>query len=238
MRSYLRHVIRLSFGLMITSAAGCATLPSIDSPIDNIPVHEIVMRVKCELFTAVRSELEDALIKGAGDPKLSQDPPPSEARGEAESVQDKETNKPPPSLEGEGVSTPGQPPPAARTKPKTTSKWEVGPYYFKSSSPYYFLTTWVAAVDLTLIVNSQSGVTPGVSLINPLAQVVDKVRGTFPQSFTLGVGGTLNGQANRTEPLVLCSHSVRCGMNYNIKVSNADCTKIAMLRIQETSVEA
>jgi hypothetical protein len=58
---------------------------------------------------------------------------------------------------------------------------------------------WTAGVDLTLIVNTQAGITPGVSIINPLAQVVDKARGTFSQSFSLAAGGTLNGQANRTD---------------------------------------
>ena len=44
-------------------------------------------------------------------------------------------------------------------------------------------TNWGATVDLTLIVNTQAGITPGVSVINLLAQVVDKARGTFSQSF-------------------------------------------------------
>jgi hypothetical protein len=58
---------------------------------------------------------------------------------------------------------------------------------------------WKAGVDLTLIVNTQSGITPGVSFINPLVQAVDKARGTFSQSFSLAAGGTLNGLVTRTD---------------------------------------
>jgi hypothetical protein len=64
---------------------------------------------------------------------------------------------------------------------------------------YTFLQDWVARFDLTLIVSAQSGLSPGVSFIDPLNQIVDKARGTFPQSFALGVGGGVNGIANRTE---------------------------------------
>jgi hypothetical protein len=68
-------------------------------------------------------------------------------------------------------------------------------------SVYSFLTNWDATVDLTLIANDLSAISPGVSLVNPLKQVVDKARGTFSQSFSLGLGGGVSGQAIRTETL-------------------------------------
>jgi hypothetical protein len=51
-----------------------------------------------------------------------------------------------------------------------------------------FLNDWNASVSLTLTVDEQSSIAPGVSFINPLTQVVDKTRGTFPQSFSFGLG--------------------------------------------------
>jgi hypothetical protein len=66
---------------------------------------------------------------------------------------------------------------------------------------YPFLKTWQARANLTLTVNTQSGITPGVSIIDPLAQIVDKARGTFSQSFSVAIGANLNGSANRIEKM-------------------------------------
>jgi hypothetical protein len=68
-------------------------------------------------------------------------------------------------------------------------------------SPYYFIPTWVAKFDLTVTVNAQSGLSPGVSLINPLHQIADSARGTFPQSASLGIGAGYTGTASRIETL-------------------------------------
>jgi len=62
-----------------------------------------------------------------------------------------------------------------------------------------FLKSWTATVDLTFMVDANSGLSPGVSVVNPLVQVVDKARGTFSQSFSFGVGGALNGRAVRND---------------------------------------
>lgn len=65
------------------------------------------------------------------------------------------------------------------------------------------LRTWSARMDLTFTINTSSGISPGVSFITPLTQIVDKARGTFSQSFTFGIGGGLSGSANRIEKISL-----------------------------------
>ena len=64
---------------------------------------------------------------------------------------------------------------------------------------YAFLKGWIATVDLTLIVNEQSGISPGVSLIEPLKTVALAGKGTFSQTFSAGLGGGVTGQANLTD---------------------------------------
>lgn len=54
-----------------------------------------------------------------------------------------------------------------------------------------FLTQWAAKVHMTLTVDDQASINPGLTVTDPLA-----VAGT---SFSLGVGGTLTGQAQRIE---------------------------------------
>ncbi|MGJ4941430.1 hypothetical protein ACQR1W_12725 [Bradyrhizobium sp. HKCCYLS1011] len=54
-----------------------------------------------------------------------------------------------------------------------------------------FLTQWAAKVHMTLSVDDQASINPGLAVTDPLA-----VAGT---SFSLGVGGTFTGQAVRSE---------------------------------------
>ena len=104
---------------------GCTTTPSIEVETRQVPVSEIVERVKCEIWQATKDRLAD---------------------------------------------------------------------------PYFaFLKKWDATVDLTLMVNEQSGISPGVSLIQPLNNVVLANKGTFSQSFSLGLGGGVTGQANLSD---------------------------------------
>jgi len=56
---------------------------------------------------------------------------------------------------------------------------------------YGFLTQWAAKVHMTLAVDDQASINPGLTVTDPLAAA-----GT---SFSLGVGGTFTGQAVRTE---------------------------------------
>jgi hypothetical protein len=64
---------------------------------------------------------------------------------------------------------------------------------------YAWLDGWTVQADLNLIVNDQSGITPGLSLINPLNQVTIPQKGTFSQSFSMGIGGSANTTAVRNE---------------------------------------
>jgi hypothetical protein len=73
---------------------------------------------------------------------------------------------------------------------------------------YEWLASWTAQVDLNLLVNNQSGLTPGVTIVDPLHQVAIPRVGTFSQSFTMGLGGGLNTTAARTETITF-SLSVR-----------------------------
>ena len=73
---------------------------------------------------------------------------------------------------------------------------------------YQWLDSWTAQVDLNLLVNNQSGLTPGVTIVDPLHQVAIPRVGTFSQSFTMGLGGGLNTTAARTETITF-SLSVR-----------------------------
>lgn len=70
----------------------------------------------------------------------------------------------------------------------------VGAVYTKANQDparYGFLTQWAAKVHLTLTVDDQASFSPGLTVTDPLSVV-----GT---SFSLGVGGTYTGQAQRTE---------------------------------------
>jgi len=66
---------------------------------------------------------------------------------------------------------------------------------------YDWLNDWTAQVDLNLLVNHQSGLTPGATFIDPLHQVVIPRVGNFSQSFSLGLGGGVNTTAARTETI-------------------------------------
>jgi hypothetical protein len=48
---------------------------------------------------------------------------------------------------------------------------------------FAFLNKWDATVDLTLMINEQSVISPGVSIIDPLKSVTLPGKGTFNQSF-------------------------------------------------------
>jgi hypothetical protein len=68
------------------------------------------------------------------------------------------------------------------------------------ADPHFaFLKKWDVTVDLTLMINNQSGISPGVSLIDPLKTVTLPGKGTFNQSFSLGLGGGVTGQANLSD---------------------------------------
>jgi hypothetical protein len=68
------------------------------------------------------------------------------------------------------------------------------------ADPHFaFLSNWDATVDLTLIINDQSGLNPGVSIVDPLKSITLANKGTFNQSFTLGLGGGVTGQAILTD---------------------------------------
>jgi hypothetical protein len=64
---------------------------------------------------------------------------------------------------------------------------------------FAFLKNWDATVDLTMIINDQSGLNSGVSIVDPLKSITLLNKGTFGQSFTLGLGGGVTGQAILTD---------------------------------------
>jgi hypothetical protein len=82
----------------------------------------------------------------------------------------------------------------------------------QSADPkFQWLQNWTAAIDLTLSINEQGGITPSASYLLPLKNAYNAAVGpstlggtTIPataQSFNLGIGATYNGQAVRTELL-------------------------------------
>jgi hypothetical protein len=69
-------------------------------------------------------------------------------------------------------------------------------------SPYEFLRNWTAKIDLTLIVNNNSGVSPGVIFTQPLTTESIPLRVTsMARSFSFGLGGGIGTQAFRNETL-------------------------------------
>ncbi len=73
--------------------------------------------------------------------------------------------------------------------------------YLVRRTEYDWLQRWTAGVDLTLVVTNQSGVTPSVSFIDPMTQVVLKSIGSFSQNFTLGLGAGATTAATRNETI-------------------------------------
>ena len=71
-----------------------------------------------------------------------------------------------------------------------------------SKSRYWFLPSWNAGVDLTLVVNNQAGVSPSVSFIEPLtlASLAGRVT-NMSRSASLGVGAGATTQAIRTDEM-------------------------------------
>jgi hypothetical protein len=59
------------------------------------------------------------------------------------------------------------------------------------------MADWTAKVDLTLITNDQSAITPTASFLKPLPAAV----GNVAQSFTFGVGGGITANALRNETM-------------------------------------
>jgi hypothetical protein len=64
-----------------------------------------------------------------------------------------------------------------------------------------WLKPWTAQIDLNLLVNDQSGISPGATFIQPLPQVSLPGKGTFGQSATAGLGGGVGTTAARTETI-------------------------------------
>jgi hypothetical protein len=81
----------------------------------------------------------------------------------------------------------------------------VKPYLEKEVSDkkrkYPWFERWTAQVDLNLVVNEQSGLSPSVSIIDLNKAAVLPGIGTFAQNFTLGLTGSLSSTAGRTETL-------------------------------------
>jgi len=67
------------------------------------------------------------------------------------------------------------------------------------TGPYQWMRDWTAKVDLTLITNDQSAVTPSTSFIYPMHPETLPLIGTFARSFTFGVGAGLTNNAIRNE---------------------------------------
>jgi hypothetical protein len=129
---YSRRMRSLLWMIVILSgAAGCTSVPPLDTPTNPIRIHDVVDRVKCEIWQA----LKDDYLQGN----------------------------------------------------------------YKPDDPFEFLEHWNALVSLTLTVDEQSSIAPGISFINPLVQIADKARGTFSQSFSFGLGGGVSGRASREE---------------------------------------
>ena len=64
---------------------------------------------------------------------------------------------------------------------------------------YWWFRYWGAKVDLDLIVNEQSGLTPSVAFVEPFAPFTSKIIGNISQSFSLGLTAGLTTNAIRTE---------------------------------------
>jgi hypothetical protein len=69
------------------------------------------------------------------------------------------------------------------------------------TGPYQWLRDWTAKVDLTLETDDTGGISPGATFINPMRSITLPASGTFPQSFSFGVGGGISTTASRTETL-------------------------------------
>jgi len=82
-----------------------------------------------------------------------------------------------------------------------TEDTERGRRLISDREGYRWLENWTAQVDLNLLVNNQTGLTPAATIVDPLHQVVIPRVGTFSQSFTLGLGGGVNTTAARTETI-------------------------------------
>lgn len=66
---------------------------------------------------------------------------------------------------------------------------------------YQWMADWTAKVDLTLITNDQSAITPTATFINPLPNQVVPLVGSLSRNFTFGVGAGLTNNALRNETM-------------------------------------
>jgi hypothetical protein len=66
---------------------------------------------------------------------------------------------------------------------------------------YQWMADWTAKVDLTLITNDQSAVTPSATFINPLATQVVPLVGSVSRNFSFGVGAGVTNNAIRNETM-------------------------------------
>jgi hypothetical protein len=69
------------------------------------------------------------------------------------------------------------------------------------ANKYPWMANWVVKVDLTLIVNEQSGITPTANLIDLRPSAFVPGVGNIAQNFTLGAGFGATGTAVRTDSL-------------------------------------
>ncbi|MBT3071098.1 hypothetical protein KKP04_09470 [Rhodomicrobium sp. Az07] len=72
---------------------------------------------------------------------------------------------------------------------------------------YAWFQTWGANVDLDLIANESSSITPSVAALDPFTPFRSATLGTFSRGFSLGLGGGVTTTASRTE-------SVSFSMNF------------------------
>jgi hypothetical protein len=72
---------------------------------------------------------------------------------------------------------------------------------------YAWFETWGANVDLDLIANESSSITPSIAVLDPFTQIRTATLGTFSRGFSLGLGGGVVTTASRTE-------SVSFSMNF------------------------
>jgi hypothetical protein len=69
------------------------------------------------------------------------------------------------------------------------------------TGPYQWMADWTAKVDLTLITNDQSAITPTAAFVNPLRTETVPLVGTVARNFTLSAGAGLTNNAIRNETM-------------------------------------
>lgn len=69
------------------------------------------------------------------------------------------------------------------------------------TGPYQWMADWTAKVDLTLITNDQSAITPTAAFVNPLKTAAVPLVGTVTRNFTLNAGAGITNNAIRNETM-------------------------------------